>query len=645
MKKLFTISIIAIAAFIAFSAFDQKVVMPSQTIEKLQDERYQDFLASVNVTLLSAKQLDDNDLETLRKNFLNTRTAYKKWEYLAEYMDPEFIRKYINGAPLPKQEENSFGPFTIEPSGMQVLDELIFGDEVVKEKANIVSLLTELYDVLEQYKFVRHKVYDRVVLEASRVELIRMYTLGLTGFDVPASGSSISDAVTVLNTMYSDLALYKDFFSKIDASLYEQVMKSLDAYRQYLTAHNDFDKLDRMHVLKVYVNPIFADILTLHKQSGIEMIHEVVPPTYLPPYNPMATNLFADDFLDIYGYIGLPEALNSPELISLGRTLFFDPILSGNNKRACASCHDPKKAFTDGVSKSVALDFNGTVARNAPTLINCVYSKRFFHDMRANALEDQIEHVLTSKKEFGTTMMEILAKVKQSPDYVAMFDSCFKNADKGEKVNAHTLSFAISSYVSSLRGRNSTFDKYARGEIQTIDPAVIRGYNLFMGKAVCGTCHFAPNFNGTVPPLYKDSESEVLGVPEDPYAKKVILDKDKGRYSARLKEPMYFYEYAFKTPTVRNVELTAPYMHNGSYKTLDDVVDFYNKGGGVGLGLVVEYQTLPFDSLSLNKQEMKDIVVFMKALTDTTGLTITPTQLPQYPNHTAWNNRKIGGEY
>lgn len=644
MKKLFTITIIATAVFIAFSAFDQKVEMPSQTIEKLQHERYQNFINSVNKTLLSAQKLDDNNLDVLRKDFLASRTAYKQWEYLVEYQDPEFIRKYINGAPLPKQEENSFGPFTIEPSGMQILDEIIFGDEAVNEKAIIVQLLTELYGVLDQYKLVTHKVYDRVVLEAARVELIRMYTLGLTGFDVPASGSSISDAITVLNTMYGDLGLYKDFLSKINATVYGRVMTNLDNYRKYLIQHDDFDALDRMYIVRTYVNPIFADILTLHQESGIEMIHEVVPPNYLPPYNHLSDNLFAEDFLDFYGYIALPEALNSPQLVSLGRTLFFDPILSGNNKRACASCHDPKKGFTDGEPKSVALDFNGTVTRNAPTLINCVYSKRFFHDMRANALEDQIEHVLTSKKEFGTTMMDILSKVTQSPDYVTMFDSAFKNAPD-PKINAHTLSFAISSYVSSLRSHNSVFDKYARGEINTIDPAVVRGYNLFMGKAVCGTCHFAPNFNGTVPPLYKDSESEVLGVPADPYVKKPVLDSDKGRYSARLKEPMYFYEYAFKTPTVRNIELTAPYMHNGAYKTLEDVVDFYNNGGGVGIGIVIEHQTLPFDSLSLNKQEMKDIVVFMKALTDTTNLTNMPTQLPQYPNHTAWNNRKIGGEY
>ena len=104
-----------------------------------------------------------------------------------------------------------------------------------------------------------------------------------------------------------------------------------------------------------------------------------------------------------------------------------------------------------------------------------------------------------------------------------------------------------------------------------------------MGKAACGTCHYAPVFNGTVPPYFKESESEVLGVAKNPYAKKQILDDDKGRGNSLLKERVEFYNYSFKTPTVRNVEYTFPYMHNGAYKTLEDVMEFYNNGGGKGL--------------------------------------------------------------
>jgi cytochrome c peroxidase len=166
-----------------------------------------------------------------------------------------------------------------------------------------------------------------------------------------------------------------------------------------------------------------------------------------------------------------------------------------------------------------------------------------------------------------------------------------------------------------------------------------------MGKAACGTCHFAPNFNGTVPPLYNESESEVLGVPENPYSKPLVIDNDEGRIAAKLKEDAPFYRYSFKTPTLRNVALTAPFMHNGAYKSLEDVMDFYNKGGGSGIGINVPYQTLPADPLNLNKQEMKDIISFMESLTDTSGLTSAPLSLPTFDNRNEWNYRKIGGVY
>jgi cytochrome c peroxidase len=155
-----------------------------------------------------------------------------------------------------------------------------------------------------------------------------------------------------------------------------------------------------------------------------------------------------------------------------------------------------------------------------------------------------------------------------------------------------------------------------------IDPAVKRGFNLFMGKAQCGTCHFAPTFFGNVPPFYGTSESEVLGVPKVWDTLNPVLDADIGRYKF-MEFPDFM--HAFKTSTVRNAELTKPYMHNGGFKSLEDVVDFYDRGGGAGMGLDVPNQTLPDKKLNLTAAEKKDIVAFMKALTDTTvNVRVTP---------------------
>ena len=124
-----------------------------------------------------------------------------------------------------------------------------------------------------------------------------------------------------------------------------------------------------------------------------------------------------------------------------------------------------------------------------------------------------------------------------------------------------------------------------------------------------------------------------------------VVDPDIGRIGGRMKEKVEFNRHAFKTVTVRNIALTAPYMHNGVYKTLEEVVDFYNKGGGQGLGINLENQTLPFDNLSLTESEKSDIVAFMRTLTDTTGLTSVPNSLPKFENNPELNKRVIGGEY
>ena len=153
-----------------------------------------------------------------------------------------------------------------------------------------------------------------------------------------------------------------------------------------------------------------------------------------------------------------------------------------------------------------------------------------------------------------------------------------------------------------------------------------RGFNLFMGEAACGTCHFAPTFAGLVPPFYRESESEVLGVPAaSPMTGATELDADPGRVaSGQPLDGVDFYAYSFKTPTVRHAAETAPYMHNGAFATLGEVVDFYEAGGGAGLGLDVPHQTLPFDSLALDDGDRADLVAFMEALSDVGRATAQP---------------------
>ena len=163
---------------------------------------------------------------------------------------------------------------------------------------------------------------------------------------------------------------------------------------------------------------------------------------------------------------------------------------------------------------------------------------------------------------------------------------------------------------------NSPVDQALRGNGGALTEQERRGFNVFVGKGKCATCHFIPLTNGTVPPGYREAEVEVLGTPSRAVTANAKIDPDLGRFRLTRAEP---HRYAFKTPSLRNVALTAPYMHNGVYPTLESVVDFYNRGGGAGIGITLANQTLPKDPLKLSTGEQRALVSFMKALTDTTG--------------------------
>jgi cytochrome c peroxidase len=405
-----------------------------------------------------------------------------------------------------------------------------------------------------------------------------------------------------------------------------------------LFAHADFDSFNRAAFIREAAQPFYASLVDVQSDLNIEWYNET---GQLPkPVNDKARYLFSTDLLDPYFFTALLENEDSENLRELGKYLFFDPVLSSNMQRSCASCHNPNKAFTDGQPLSIAMDFEGTVDRNSPTLVNAVYAESYFYDLRAQPLENQFEHVVFNHKEFNSSYAEITNRLNQSLEYRQLFKQAFGN-EKTE-INKYTITTALASYVATLRSFNSPVDAYLRGEDVDLTEDVKHGFNLFMGKASCGTCHFAPTFAGLVPPYFDDSESEILGVPATAQNKE--LDDDKGRAAGVLKQSAPIYKHSFKTVTVRNIALTAPYMHNGIYESLDQVMDFYNVGGGEGFGYEVPYQTLPFDSLSLTPVESAAIIAFMQALTDTTGLTDVPKRLPVFDNKEI-DTRTVGGVY
>jgi cytochrome c peroxidase len=302
-------------------------------------------------------------------------------------------------------------------------------------------------------------------------------------------------------------------------------------------------------------------------------------------------------------------------MVALGRELFFDPVLSRGERRACASCHQPERGFTDGLPRSLP-PAPGIVRRNAPTVVNAAFQGATFHDLRTTFLEDQVADVVGNADEMHRSLAEATAAVHARAEYWDAFRATFGDA-RDDRERQTQLRQALAAHLRSLQALDSRFDRYVRGDRSALTAPERDGFNVFMGKGKCGTCHFAPLFNGGVPPLYAKTKSEVLGVPARPVTARAVVDPDLGRF---LVTRLPIHRHAFKTPTLRNVALTAPYMHNGVYHTLEEVVDFYDRGGGAGIGIALPNQTLPADSLRLTEEEKRAPVAFMQALTDTTSV-------------------------
>jgi cytochrome c peroxidase len=299
-------------------------------------------------------------------------------------------------------------------------------------------------------------------------------------------------------------------------------------------------------------------------------------------------------------------------IVRLGEALFFEKRLSGNGERSCATCHRPDKYFTDALPRSIAFNIRDTVTRNAPTLLYAALQHGQFLDARSASLEEQIVAVLGNPAEMNADLQKVAGNINDKA-YRKLFKKAFPKTKKDSLISVTRISRAIAAYERTLAPFNSPFDRYVQGDHNAMNPGQIRGFNLFMGKAQCGTCHFAPVFNGLLPPLYTVTELEVLGVPKNGSLTQPVWDDDEGRYSVfKIK----FYKGAFKTPTVRNASVTAPYMHNGSFRTMEEVIEFYNKGGGTGIGLAIPTQTLSSRPLNLSPAEIKDIADFITSLKD-----------------------------
>ena len=485
-----------------------------------------------------------------------------------------------------------------EPSGFQVMEAMLFDtkpllhqSDLAEQAELLASSAADLPSLL--YSF---KANDNQIFESVRLELVKVITLSITGYDAPELKSGIEESCQSILAVQKVLSP----FLKKDNQASALLNRHLNSTINYLYKHSDFDSFDRMEFLKSYALPLQEQLRDFIRFSKSDLQERSM-------LNYGAKHIFSSDAIpsDVF-----PGATNrNPEMAALGKKLFVEKALSGNLKRSCASCHHPDQYFSERLKTSAAFNGQSFVSRNAPTLLYSGFQYSQFWDGRAKSLQEQIKVVISNPIEMNGEHQVVAAKLSKSEDYRRDFLRSFP----GLTISIETIADALAAYIRGLNPRNSAFDRYMNGDSKAMKTSAIKGFNLFMGKGACGSCHFAPFFNGLIPPYYELTEYEVLGTPANADFNKAKKDKDRGRHDFF---PISYYEAAFKTPTVRNVEMTAPYMHNGVLKDLYQVVDFYNRGGGVGLGLNLPEQTLSAKPLNISEKEMRDIVDFMKSLTD-----------------------------
>lgn len=315
--------------------------------------------------------------------------------------------------------------------------------------------------------------------------------------------------------------------------------------------------------------------------------------------------------------------------VELGYQLFFDPILSADRTTSCASCHHPDYGMADGLTKGVGAGGRGygahragtgpELARNTPSIFNVAFNTFQFWDGRVATLEEQVLVPLFAENEMNQqNLAELLKRLRAVPRYREMFGKAFgfKTQNDGSEINLQNIARAISAFERKLNITETSYDHFAKGKDDAMTTEQLRGLVVFMGQGQCAVCH--------TPPKFHDDVLSSIGTTTSP-DKNSPIDPDPG-FGAVLRRPDGF--GMFKTPGLRNVERTAPYMHNGAFKTLEEVVEFYNDGGGRGRGQNPYSQDSKVAKLDLTEQQKKDLIAFMKALNDLSPPPVVPTSVP-----------------
>lgn len=594
-------------------------------------------LSAYRDSLTGTRVFDSTHCLKLKRGLHACRMELKQVDFWLRYSDP-ILYRHING-PLPVEwEVEVFEKY--EPPYMRRAGGFILMEEMLDSGTPVPDSLTAWCDMalaaLEQFSDAAHTSpmeQEGWFLYANRLFLLNLSTIYTTGFECPDPSRLIPELRTLchaVNSLYGNID--QECFP-VD-TVYHEVYRNMLRFLEQQGNHPD--SFAHFTWLRDYLAPLYRMQAEALLRSGYRSNN-------FNDYSLQntATSLLAPDLYLAQNRNGIFSNVSDPQHLTLirdlGRQLFYDPILSGNVQRSCASCHFPNHYFADTTATPLAFDGRSRLARNTPSLFLAASNHLLMADGAHFNLQNQARTVIAHLREMAGKEEAIMKRVWSVPAYRKQLKLLGALTPLKPQPDFEHILGSITAYYSSFGDSLPVFFDLLRNR-QPVPRGVAEGFNLFMGKAQCGTCHFFPRFNGVKPP-FTGSEFEVIGVPEDSRFNK--LSSDSGRF---LIHPVPEMLHAFRTPGLWNIEGTRPYMHNGVFKTLEDVIDFYNAGGGAGKGLKVPNQTLPADSLHISQTEKQQLLLFLKSLNTREALPLAPDALPG-SGQALLRNRKPGGKY
>ncbi len=608
--------------------YNRKIIFFSRTENEL--------LSFVN----NQKSLDSSNILAIKAKIDSTRKTMKTVDFWLRYLDP-LAYKNIN-SPLPVEWETEVfekfeKPYKRIGAGLTL--SYLYLDEPNPNRDTLAAYITKAITATDGY--LNDSITGNIITYhhfylCNRLYLLNLAAIYTTGFECPNTDAVIPELKNMIGAVNG---IYASFNSSFPATALPDTYTILAQKMQTFVAAqpNDYTQFDHYTFIKNYVNPLFAinqELILKYSVTSRSNIDYSL--------NKKATSIFDKNLYNGQNakgiYLRVKDSATLAEIEHVGKLLFYDPILSGNNMRSCGSCHKPTQYFTDTTIRT-AVNFTrtGQLARNTPSLINAGYNHLLMLDGKHISMQNQGKDVITNADEMAGDENKILKKVLSCTEYKNTFKGLLKHTPQEPEITFEHIVSAISYYYNKFSLFSAPFDD-AMNQLKTLNSQEIAGFNLYMSKAQCGTCHFVPQFNGVKPP-YVGSEFEVLGVPND--TGYTSLSPDKGRYGINAATET---QNAFRTGSIRNASYTAPYMHNGVFKNMEQVIDFYDGGGGAGRGLVVTNQTLSSDSLHLSKSEKANLIAFIQSLNEQIEFEAPPKTLPK-SKLKALNNRKPIGEY